>query len=80
MSERPCNECVWRTVDGCTQWDCNPVTRKEVKKMLKERKSGKWETVWHNFFRSEVQMCSNCKGISVFKTDFCPNCGTEMKP
>lgn len=44
-----------------------------------ERKTRKWETVWHNFFRSEVQMCSNCKGISVFKTNFCPNCGADMR-
>lgn len=39
MSERPCNECIWRTFDGCTRWDCEPVTRHEAKKLLK---SGYW--------------------------------------
>ena len=43
------------------------------------RKTGEWVDVWHNSFRAEVQMCSNCKGISAFKTNFCSNCGADMR-
>ena len=38
---RPCSECVWNSADGCTKWDCEPLTRKEVKEMLKEKKNDK---------------------------------------
>lgn len=44
-----------------------------------ERKHWKWKDVWHDFFKSNVQMCSNCKGISAFETNYCPNCGAEMR-
>ena len=36
--DRPCNECVWRGPDGCTKWDCEPLTRKELKEILKKIK------------------------------------------
>lgn len=34
MSDRPCPQCIWRGVDGCTNWDCEPVTRSEARKRL----------------------------------------------
>ena len=40
MNERPCNECIWHSEDGCWRWDCEPVTRQEAKKRLRG------ETVW----------------------------------
>lgn len=43
-----------------------------------EKKIGEWVNVWHDFFNSEVQMCSNCNGISVYKTNFCQYCGATM--
>ena len=36
VNERPCSECVWRTEDGCSSWDCEPVTRNDVRELLKE--------------------------------------------
>lgn len=36
MSDRPCKECIWHSEDGCWLWDCDPVTRKEAKAILKE--------------------------------------------
>ena len=36
MSDRPCTHCIWRGVDGCTSWDCEPITRSEVRKWLKD--------------------------------------------
>lgn len=35
MNDRPCKECIWRGEDGCTSWDCEPVTRKEAREMIK---------------------------------------------
>lgn len=34
MSDRPCPQCIWHGVDGCTNWDCEPVTRSEARKRL----------------------------------------------
>ena len=45
--DRPCNECIWYSADGCTTWDCKPVTREEAKKLLKIVKCGNctnWQT------------------------------------
>ena len=36
MNDRPCTQCIWRGVDGCTSWDCEPITRSEVRKWLKD--------------------------------------------
>ena len=38
MTDRPCNECIWMSADGCTSWDCEPVTRREARERLKVKK------------------------------------------
>ena len=43
MTDRPCEECIWRKGNECTNWDCEPVTRKEVREMIKELKRFKEE-------------------------------------
>lgn len=48
MSDRPCYECIWYSVDeGCTTWDCKPVSRKEARERLNIVKCGNckhWQT------------------------------------
>lgn len=43
-----------------------------------ERK-GKWIDKWHILFKEELPMCSVCNNFSIFKSDFCPNCGADMR-
>ncbi len=31
-----CDECIWHSADGCTEWECNPITRAEAKRLLKK--------------------------------------------
>ena len=33
---RNCADCIWNTEDGCTEWECQYVSRKQIRKMLKE--------------------------------------------
>ena len=47
--------------------------------VVEERKKGKWEMIWHFFFHAEVPICSQCRKVSPFKTNFCPNCGADMR-
>lgn len=35
MNDRPCEECVYHTEMGCSKWECEPLTRAELTKMLK---------------------------------------------
>ena len=35
MEERQCSQCIWRSADVCTAWECKPITRKEVGELLK---------------------------------------------
>lgn len=44
-----------------------------------ERKRGKWVDKWHTLWKEELPMCSVCNNISVFKSNYCPNCGTRME-
>lgn len=46
---------------------------------LEERKHGEWVDKWHKLFKEELPMCSVCNNFSIFKSDFCPNCGAEMR-
>ena len=48
-----------------------------VRAMAEERKKGEWER--HYFFHVEVPICSQCRKVSPFKNDFCPNCGADMR-
>lgn len=38
------------------------------------QRTGKWIKIHWKAFR-----CSECKGISEYYTDFCPNCGAKMR-
>ena len=47
-----------------------------------EPKRGHWEL--HIFDgimggRPRAWMCDNCNCLNVYKTDFCPNCGADMR-
>lgn len=52
MSNRPCNECIWHSDDGCSSWDCKPVKRVEIRRGL-ENKSA-WERLWDEWARKEA--------------------------
>ena len=43
MDDRPCDQCIWYSPNGCVSWDCEPVTRKEVREIIKEYKEMKGE-------------------------------------
>lgn len=55
----------------------------------KEPKRGEWiDKGWHGDWQFEIDgrgncwkefECSNCNKISNARTDFCPNCGTDMR-
>lgn len=80
MTDRPCGKCIWETTDGCMSWECEPITREEVKERLKH---GQWIKADDGFDESWV--CSECmeEYVSV-DADFidyahyCPNCGAKM--
>lgn len=81
LKKRFCSHCESYCVPtGCTEGKCfdlkiiDSIPAADVV----ERKRGKWISAWHDFFRAEVQMCSCCKGISVYKTNYCQYCGTLM--
>lgn len=40
---------------------------------------GEWMPKWNSFFKQDVPACSNCGMSSVFKYNYCPNCGAEMR-
>ena len=44
-----------------------------------EPKRGEWTKTWHIFFHQELPMCNACKKCSPLKTNFCPNCGANMR-
>ena len=35
VCERDCGKCVWRSESGCTEWDCNYMSRTELREILK---------------------------------------------
>ena len=41
---------------------------------VRENVKGEWIKIHWKAFR-----CSECKGISEYYTDFCPNCGADMR-
>ena len=43
-----------------------------------ERKCGEWVDKWHTLWKEELPVCSVCNNISVFKSNYCPNCGSRM--
>lgn len=34
--ERPCNECLWHGADGCTTWECEPVTLEKAREIVRK--------------------------------------------
>ena len=45
----------------------------------KYRSHGEWVDKWHTLWKEELPMCSVCNNISVFKSNYCPNCGADMR-
>lgn len=41
-----------------------------------ERKQGKWEKVYYG---NRPNRCSECRKKSNYHTNFCPNCGADMR-
>jgi len=39
MEDIPCSECIWKSEDGCTNWDCEPVSRAEARKKFRKPKT-----------------------------------------
>lgn len=44
-----------------------------------ERKRGDWNFTWHSVFKEYLPTCSCCGRLSVFKYNFCPECGAYMR-
>lgn len=85
MTDRPCSKCIWETTDGCMSWECEPITREEVKERLKH---GKWLDVPNPvdiYVECECSLCheryfklSNSKDFRWVPFNYCPNCGARM--
>jgi len=80
MSDRPCSECIWESTDGCTSWECNPITRAEAHNRIKH---GKWECHMSAKFDEGVILvpafvCSCCGNIGQKWMSYCFNCGAKM--
>ena len=45
---------------------------------LSENK-GKWEKIWRTDCECSEYVCSKCGCGEDFLTDFCPNCGADMR-
>lgn len=43
---------------------------------FEERKKGKWEKVYYG---NRPNRCSECRQKNNCRTNFCPNCGADMK-
>ncbi len=44
-----------------------------------EPQKGKWERYGHDFFGDNEYRCTACGETANIKTDFCPNCGADMR-
>ena len=62
-----------------SQWYGINWARNRIADLQPERKKGKWEMVWNTFFHTELPKCTVCKNFEVYKTNFCPNCGADMR-
>lgn len=40
MNDRDCKNCIRRTIDGCTAWECEYINRTEAIEIYKAYKSG----------------------------------------
>jgi len=46
---------------------------------VRENVRGEWEGYGHDFFGDNEYRCTACKKTANIKTDFCPNCGADMR-
>ena len=44
-----------------------------------DREKGKWEKIWRTDCERSEYMCSKCGCGEDYYTDFCPNCGADMR-
>ena len=44
-----------------------------------EVKHGKWEKMWHSYFKQELPCCSVCGNFSAMRWKYCPECGADMR-
>ena len=81
-----CNECP-----GFDKADCFKLSDERRKKWLKEldlpsaqpeRNTGEWrEHIFDGIMggRPRALMCTKCNVISIYASNFCPNCGADMR-
>lgn len=50
--------------------------QEELNRIKNEKRQGEWSKPIMDVYTK----CSNCQKLSVYYSDFCPNCGAEMKP
>ena len=66
---------------SCPRW--NRVIRETLKDAEPERKKGKWKTAYldHESMgnRPKILYCSKCNQCIAYPTNFCPNCGADMR-
>ena len=46
---------------------------------VQEVKHGKWEKMWHSYFKQELPCCSVCGHFSAMRWKYCPECGADMR-
>lgn len=39
---------------------------------------GRWTKKWSEIWHEELPYCSECKKMTVYTFDYCPNCGARM--
>lgn len=52
--------------------------RKGYEDAVLDKTHGKWVDKWHELWKEQLPVCSVCNNISIFKSNFCPNCGARM--
>lgn len=55
---------------------CMSIVRKFPAADVVERKKGKWEKVYYG---NRPNRCSECRQKNNYRTNFCPNCGADMR-
>lgn len=87
ITDMDCHKCAWadkpRTIckrgsdfeDACIAIENAPT--------IEERKKGKWEMAYLDHVsagnRPKVLYCSECNQCIAYPTNYCPNCGADMR-
>ena len=71
--ERNCRECVFHTADGCTSWECNPLTRTAAALLREENKRLREQI---EAYVGEFRVCRFCANVHAD----CSPTGGECKP